>query len=193
MSTVITDEIAGPRDQNHLITFPNNRTLYAPGHVIQTAWREYHQHQTIAANNDSVTRAITGLDIAFACKRSNSLVLCQWWIFYESHYDIVFRPLINNAQITTSGFQGYNSASSARWSGLTSGEYEHSFDNSSTPSYIHMSYMARPATTLSRTYSIGVMSSTGSNHTITMNRATSSFSDSYEAGVSWVMLQEIAQ
>jgi hypothetical protein len=193
MSTVITDEIAGPRDRNHLVTFPNNRTLYAPGHVIQTAWREYHQHQTIAANNDTVTRALTGLDIAFACKRSNSLVLCEWWVFYETHYNVNFRPMVNNAVVTTSGFQSYNSASSARWSGLSSAEYEHSFDNSSTPSYKHMQWVFSPGTTASRTYSIGVLGSGGSNYTVYLNRSTGNYSDSNEAGVSWVMLQEIAQ
>lgn len=193
MSTVIVDEIAGRRDLNHVVQMPRGKYFDVPGRVIQTAWKEFHQHGTYNAYNDA-TRAISALDINFACKQSDSLVYIQWWIFYEaSDHNFIFRPLVNGGEITTSGYQGYNSASSSRWSGMSPGAYEHSHDASSTPTYQHMAYMYDPNTTASRTYGVGVRASNSSNKQVRLNRAWSSYSDSYEAGVSTVLVQEIGQ
>ena len=187
MSTIIVDEISGTEGGNHVIGVPNNTTLYAPGHVIQTAWRKMDFHATYTANNDNVSRDIEGLNIEFTPKKATSQVLLQWWMFYESHYNITFQAKRNGNVI------GFNSeVGNVRWSGITSAEYEHSWDLNSTPSYIHFSYVDTPGSVGPHLYSVGVRGSGGTNYQIRMNRAWGSFGDSFEGGVSWCMIQEIA-
>ena len=187
MSTLVTDELQGRKDGNHVIALPNNNTLYAPGHVIQTVWRKMDFHATYNSYNDNNSRDISGLNLTITLKRSNSAVYLQWWLFYESHYDITFQAKRGGTVI------GYNTdVGNVRWSGISAAEYEHSFDQSSTPSYTHMCWIDTPGSVGPHTYSLGSRSSTGTNYDIRINRAWSSFSDSYEAGVSWAMAQEIA-
>ena len=188
MSTLVVDELSGSAGSNHLITMDRGRTLYAPGHVIQTVWRKFDQHATYAAYNDNVSRQISGLDATITLKRSNSMVYCQWWLFYESHHDITFQAQRNSTVI---GFN--NEVGNVRWSGIGAAEYEHSFDLASTPSYLHMCYVDFPGTVGPHTYSLGCRASAGTNYDLRVNRSYSSFSDSYEAGVSWVVIEEIAQ
>lgn len=188
MSTLITDQLAGRQDSNHVIAVPRNTTLYAPGHVIQTVWKSMHTRASYSANNDNVSRDIDGLNLAITLKKANSLVYLQWWVFYEVHYDITFQVKRGGTVI------GFNSeAGNVRWSGITSGEYEHSWNLDSTPSYLHMTYFDEPGTVGPHTYSLGVRSSTTTNYTFRINSAINSSSDNYETGVSWCMIQEIAQ
>lgn len=188
MSTLITDELCGYRDNNHLIRVPNNITLYEPGRVLQTVWKQYDLHNTYNSYNDNNSRDISGLNLTnVTLKKATSKVFLSWYVFYECHHDITFQAKRNGTVI------GYNTeVGNVRWSGLGSAEYEHSYDLSSTPTYKHMCYVDTPGSIGPHTYTIGSRSSTGSNYDIRINRAWSSFSDSYEAGVSWAILQEVA-
>jgi hypothetical protein len=188
MSTVIVDEITGRKDSNHTIAMPNNITFNPPGQVIQTAWRKFDTHATYAANNDNVSRDVSGLDLSFTLKVANSQVYIQWWLFYEMHYNTTFQAKRNGTVI------GFNTeAGNQRWSGIGVGEYEHSFDNSSTPSVLHMCYFDQPGSVGPHAYSLGVRSSNSSeNHTLFVNRPVASYGNNYEGGVSWCMIQEIA-
>jgi hypothetical protein len=188
MSTLVADEFAGRQDGNHLIGFPSNNTLYVPGHVIQTVWTKMDNHATYNSYNDNNSRDITGLNTTITLKRANSLVYCQWWVFYECHHDITFQAKRSGTVI------GYNTeAGNVRWSGIGVSEYTHSHDLSSTPDYLHMSWVDQPGNVGPHVYSIGSRSSTGTNYDIRINRAWSSFTDGNEGGVSWCILQEIAQ
>lgn len=193
MSTVIVDEIQGRRDLNHVVTMPSGE-YFNPGvgHVVQVAWKEDHQHGTYNAYNDA-TRNIDPLNLDFACKFSNSLILVQWWLFFESHYNIIFRPRVNSADVAGGTYSSYNTNSSSRWSGMAPGVYEQSWDQNSTPIVQHMAWMYAPGTTANRTYNLGIRSSNGSNYQLRLNRAWGSYSDNYEAGVSTVLIQEIKQ
>ena len=188
MSTLVTDELAGRKDGNHVVALPSGNTLYAPGHVIQTVWRKMDYHATYNSYNDNVSRDIDGLNLSITLKRSNSLVYVQWWLFYECHHNITFQAKRNGSVI---GFN--NEVGNVRWSGIGVADYEHSHDQSSTPSYAHMCYVDSPGSVGPHTYSLGSRSSDGSNFDIRINRAWSSFSDNYEAGVSWCVIEEIAQ
>ena len=187
MSRLITDEIVGRQDSNHLVTVPNGTTFRVPGQVIQTAWKKMDFHGTYSANNDNVSRDITGLDVTFQLKDPTSQVYLQWWIFYETHYDVTFQAKRNGTVV------GFNTeVGNTRWSGIGVSEYGHGFDNDSTPSYLHLCYVDLPGTVGPHAYSLGVRSSTGTNYTVRINRALNGFGDSYEGGVSWCMVQEIA-
>jgi hypothetical protein len=187
MSTLIVDELAGRKDNNHNISFPNNSTFYAPGHVIQTVWRKMDYHNTVTAANDNVSRDI-GLATTITLKRANSLVYIQFYLFYETHHNVVFNAKRGGSVI------GYNTeVGNTRWSGIGVADYEHTFDFSSTPSYSHMCYVDTPGSVGPHTYELGVKGSGGSNFDVRINRSWSSFSDSYESGVSWCIIEEIAQ
>lgn len=189
MSTLLVDRISGPQHQNNIISFPRDNIFYAPGMVIQSAWKDYHRHQTVSAANDGVSRDISGLNINFTPKKSNSLIHIQWWLFYEGNHNITFQAKRDDVIV------GYNENLSAtdRATGLTSGRYERMNNQSSTPIMIHMTYIDEPGGTSNYLYSLGVRSSDGNNRTIRINRALSGYSDGYEAGVSLVFIQEIAQ
>jgi hypothetical protein len=187
MSTVITDEIAGRGDSNHVIAVPNNVTLYTPGAVIQTAWRKMDFHATYSSLNDNVSRAISGLDLTVTLKRSNSLVYIQWWLFYECHHNITFQAIRNGTVV------GFNTeVGNVRWSGIGSAEFEHSHDQNSTPSYAHFCYTDTPGSVGPHTYSLGSRGSGATSYEIRVNRAWGNFTDDFEGGVSWAMIQEIA-
>jgi hypothetical protein len=188
MSTLITDELQGRKDGNHVIALPNNTTLYAPGQVIQTAWRKMDFHATYNSFADNNSRDIDGLNLTITLKRSNSSVYLQWWLFYECHHDITFQAKRGGSVI------GFNSeVGNVRWSGIGVGEFEHSHDQNSTPSYTHMCWVDTPGSVGPHTYSLGSRSSTGTNYDIRVNRAWGAFQDNHEGGVSWAMIQEIAQ
>lgn len=187
MSTVLVTELAGRSNSNHLISAAPNVTVYAPGQVLQTVWRKFDTHATYSALNDNVSRDIEGLNLNITLKRANSQVYLQWWLYYEMHYNTTFQAKRGGTVI---GFN--NEAGNVRWSGIGAGEYEHSWNQDSTPSYLHLCYFDTPGSVGSHTYSLGVRSSNSSeNHAIRMNRAWGSYGDSYEGGVSWAMIQEI--
>lgn len=188
MSRLVTDEIVGRQDNNHLVTIPNGTTLYAPGQVIQTAWKKMDFHAAYSANNDNVSRDISGLNLTLTLKKPNSQVFIQWWIFYETFYNVTFQAKRDGAVI---GFN--NDVGNVRWSGIGVGENEHSFDEASTPSYLNMCYLDTPGSVGPFTYSLGVRSSDATNRTLWVNRSTLTVGDFYEGGVSWCMIQEIAR
>lgn len=189
MSNIIVDRINGRRDGNHLIGVPNGTTFHVPGQVIQTVWRKMDFQATYSANNDNVSRDISGLDLSITLKQANSLVYCSWWIHYESHYNITFQAKRGDTVI------GVNSeVGNVRYSGIGVGDYGHSFDNSSTPSYLHMVWVDAPGSVGPHTYKLGTRSSTATNYVMYINRTVSSAGgDNYELGVSWCVLEEIAQ
>lgn len=188
MSNIIVDQISGRRDGNHLIGVPNGNTFHVPGQVIQTVWRKMDYQAQYSANNDNVSRDIDGLNLSITLKKANSLVYCKWWIFYESHHDITFQAKRGGTVI------GYNTeVGNLKYSGIGVGDYGHSFDNASTPSYGHMMYVDAPGSVGPHTYSLGTRSSTTANYTLSINRSTNGPSDNNELGVSWCVLEEIAQ
>ena len=68
MSTLVVDELQGPKDGNHIIAMPNNTTLYAAGQTIQTVWRKFQTLQTYNSYNDNTSRPISGLDVSITLK-----------------------------------------------------------------------------------------------------------------------------
>jgi hypothetical protein len=189
MSILVTDELIGRRDGGHVIAVPRGTNLYAPGHVIQTVWRKMDLRTSFAANNDTVSRDIDGLNLTITLKRANSEVHLKWYVFHESHHDITFQAKRGGTVI------GFNSADgNIRWSGIGVGEYEHTFDNSSTPTYMNLAYVDIPGTVGPHTYSLGCRSSSGANYTVHINRTVAQVgTDSYETGVSWCIIEEVAR
>lgn len=188
MSTLSTDQLEGPRDANHTIVVPNNTTFYVPGTTIQTVWRKFQNHVTYNSYNDNNSRDISGLDITITLKKANSRVLLQWWVFYEAHHNISFQAKRGGTVI---GFN--NEVGNVRWSGIGVADYEHSHDQNSTPTYSHMMWIDTPGSVGPHTYTLGSRSSGGSNWDIRMNRCWGTVQDNHETGVSWAVVEEVAQ
>jgi hypothetical protein len=103
----------------------------------------------------------------------------------ESVYGRVFR---DGALVGFNTTQG-----TAAYSGIAAAEYEHSFDNDSTPSVLHLSYWDRVVTSSPIRYCLGGTGGAGASYNIMLNIPTNTGgTDSYERGVSWAMLEEIS-
>lgn len=188
MSTLETNELAGIRAGNHVIAVDKNTTVYSPGQVIQTLWKKMDYQASYASNNSGNGTPIDGLDISITLKRATSKIYCQWWVFYEGHHNVVWTVLRDTTLI------GYNTDSgNSRWSGIGTQEYEHSHDQSSTPSYQHLEWIDEPGNIGPHLYRLASRGSGGSNYTTRINRPYGNTgSDNHETGVSWAMIQEIA-
>ena len=188
MSTLVVQELRGPADANHVVQMPyNSGMIGGTGQVLQTVWRRYDQPGAFSAGFNSNT-IITPLNLTITKKNSNSWCYIQWWLFYETHHNMVFRSYRDGSVL------GYNTESgTSTWSGIGTAEYEHSFDNNSTPSVMHLCYWDRYVVSTPITYQIGIIGGGGSTYTVYMNTPTNTVAtDNYERGVSWAMIQEIS-
>jgi hypothetical protein len=188
MSKLVVDELQGPQEANHTIVLPVNTTLYTPGQTIQTVWRKFQTVATYNSYNDNVSREIAGLNVTITLKKANSKVLLKWWIFYEAHHDMTFQAIRDTTVI------GFNSeVGNVRYSGMGAADYEHTHDQNSTPTYQHHCWIDTPGGVGPYTYKIGSRSSTTGQYDIRMNRSWNGPSDNHEVGVSWCIVEEIAQ
>ena len=189
MSTVLNNEWRGPQTNNHCITMPPGTCINAPGQVLQTVWRrmDYPTTYSLPPGTSSNGSEFAGLELTITKKDPNSYVYCQWWVFYETHHDVVFRVFRDGSLV------GYNlNQGITAYSGISAAEYEHSFDNASTPSVLHLSYWDRVVTSSPIRYCLGGTGGTTS-YNIMLNMPTNTGStDGYERGVSWAMLEEIS-
>ena len=195
MSTVQTNEIRAPGWNNHSVTMPSGTWIEAPGQVIQTVWRrfDYPTYYSLPAGSGANGTILNGLNVTITKKNPNSYCYIQWWLFYETHHDVVFRCFRDGSLLNNGTYRGYNaSVGIVPYSGITSAEYEHSFDNNSTPSVLHMAMIDRNVTAAAMTYQLAAIGGT-TTYNIMVNQPTNQTGqDSYERGVSWAMIEEIA-
>lgn len=189
MSTVQSNEFRGAQTNNHCITMPSGQCINAPGQVLQTVWRkfDYPFVYNLPAGSGANGTILGGLNLTITKKDPNSYCYIQWWLFYETHHDVVFRAFRDGSLV------GYNTQSGITpFSGIGTAEYEHSFDNSSTPSVIHLCYWDRNVSAAAMTYQLAATGGT-TTYNMMVNTATSNTNqDSYERGVSWAMIEEIS-
>jgi hypothetical protein len=193
MSTVVVDELIGRQENNYVIGVPPGTFFKVPGSIIQTVWNLSDVHATYTSNADNVSREISILNTTISPKYSNSEIWIDIMLFYEASNDITFQ-MLRNGGIITSPQPGYNSQiGNVRHSGVTSTRYETSFDQNSTPDYLHITFVDFPATTGATTYGIGSRYASGTNSSIRINRAWGQIYGDYEKGVSQMILREIAR
>jgi hypothetical protein len=188
MSTLAVNELRGTPENNWAIAMPQGTYITSPGQVIQTVWRRFDYPTTyynlpISGNPTEIKE----LNVRVAKKFSNSYCYIQWWLFYETHHNVTFKCMRDNAVI------GYNTeVGNTRYSGIGTAEYEHSFDYNSTPSVMHLAYWDQVNTSAEINYQLGAMGSGGGVYQIAFNVPINmAATDSYERGVSWCMVQEI--
>lgn len=123
-------------------------------------------------------------------KLVSSLILIELNISFEMQNDTVFR-LVRSVSGRADVLVGNNSTDTGRWSGWAIPGYD--VDDNSTPRTNHHILVDSPLTLLPVTYKFLVSSSDGNVRTLQLNRSTASAGqDSYEVGISQVVIWEIA-
>lgn len=151
---------------------------------------------SIARNTTSMPAsgfsAISDLNLVITPKFSTSTLFMQWVVNCESNYNMTFVVARNGTLIADSGYEGYNSLTTATYSGIASGQYDNN-NQDSTPSNITIQYFVPAVNTSERTYSLGVRSSDGAASTFYLNRTVGSAgAENYEQMASTAMIMEIA-
>lgn len=174
-----------------LKVFNGTAWVYAvpSGSIIQTATVRYGGQTTYAANITGNGTTLAALAIAITPKFATSKIICEWVINYESANDGVHLMHKDGALMTDS----YNNVQgNARWSGLVPMVYD--VDNNSTTSNLKILYVdSTTGSTAARSYAPAVRASQGGAFTYYLNRTVLyAGQDSYEAGVSYGIVTEVA-
>lgn len=175
-------------------------TVYAnlaaiPGVPVQTIVTRLDSAVTVSAAAGNVGTEVTSLRCSITPKFSTSLILCKWVIFGEgaSTHNWLWR-VFKNGGIATGTYAGFNTGSGQQvWSGIAMAlPYE--ADYASTPHQAVFYYHDFPASTNAVTYGPAIGESAGTAYTFYVNRtAGSTGAANYETGVSFAIVQEIAQ
>lgn len=140
-------------------------------------------------NGDAI---ISDLNIPITPKFSNSLLLVQWQVMYETDYNSVFRVYRDGGLVYTGGYQGYNENDGNTWSGVAPAVYD--TDTASTPQVSFIQYFVPAGSTAYTTLQLSIRQTTNSNATFYLNRSVNSAgAGAYEIGVSTAVIWEIAQ
>ena len=152
----------------------------------------YSRTNTKAAYGFSSNTIISPLNISITPKYSNSMLVVQWMINYESDYNAVFRICRDGGLIYTSGFQGYNETDGAAWSGYAAVVYDTNV--ASTPGTTYIQYMVPAGSTAATTLQVSVNESNYSSGTFYLNRTQASGgTNAYEVTISNATIWEIKQ
>lgn len=176
----------------HKIIGADVGSIVAPGMVIQTA---YLRTDTVtvytftSAAGDAVSaQDLSALDIVFTPKLATSKVLLQYMISGDSgDSDWMFLLRRNGTLI------GQNTGGSQRWYGMANSG---NMANGSKPETWSFFYLDSPASVAALTYKVqqGASGSGALSKSFSLNRAfTVAPQSQFEAGISQVLIQEIAQ
>lgn len=176
----------------HRILSPDVAGLVAPGMIIQTAYLRVDTVTTYSytsAAGDVVSNMdISALDIVFTPKFATSKVLLSYAVSGDSNdYDFMFAIRRNGTLI------GQNTGGSDRWYGMVNAGYM-AMDN--RPETWTFFYLDSPASIAALTYKLQYqVAQSGANaRTFYLNRAIGATPSSvFEAGISQLLIQEIAQ
>lgn len=166
-------------------------SLVAPGMIIQTQYLRFDTPTTYsytsAAGNAVSNMDISALDMVFTPKFATSKVLLTYVLSYDANMvDFMFALRRNGTLI------GQNATGSERWYGTFNVP---NVLGGSTPVTQMFSYLDSPASISAQTYKLQVQATYSSAPvTFQLNRPSGTTPQSqYEAGISQVIIQEIAQ
>lgn len=193
MSNLTVGSIGGLSVNNNVITIPSGHNLHYPGSVVQVQTVRTEARNTYSAPTTGNGTTVTDLNLTITPKFSNSLLIIQWMINGEMHYNNVFLIHRDGTLVTTAGETGYNSAAgNSRWSGFSPSTYD--TDVNSTPQNMFIQYFSTAGSTSSMTFAPAVRGSGGTAHTFYLNRTVGSAGqDDHEVSVSTGIIWEIAQ
>lgn len=169
--------------------------IASPGAPIQMLYYRSDERSQWSAPVGTAANQILPLGLTITPKRSNSLIVMQWMVNGEVHYDTVWQIYLNGQLINAPGFQGTNNspANPGRWVGYAAGVYDTTGDVNSTMENTFVQYSIVPNTTSTLTFYPAIKSSSGTAYTFSLNRTAGALGqDSYENAISTGVIMEIA-
>jgi hypothetical protein len=191
MSRLLTSNLIGRASSNWAIEVDTKSYLNYRGAILQTEYRRSDNQVAYASLQTGTGTTITELELTIVPKRSNSILLCTWMLNAEVDWRNVFVIHRNRQLIEATGFQGYNSSNTGRFSGYVGAMYDN--DNNTTMHNYYIQYAMPAGTTQPITIAPAIRSSVASNFILYLNRTFAIPSDAREVTVSTGMIQEIAQ
>jgi hypothetical protein len=179
---------------NNSVNMVNRTVFNYPGRMIQMQNVRYDGFTSYYARNSGNGTTIGALSLPITPIYSNSLLIMEWFIYFEMQHDAVFVIHQNDSLITQSGYQGYNNVQgNQRWSGFCPVPYDG--DENSTPQQVYICYAITAGDTSYRRYAPAIRTSDGNdNRPFYLNRTVAvTTSTNYEMGVSFGTIMEIAQ
>lgn len=169
------------------------------GNVVQCKIMRY-DIQTSGSTGTGIDGAeLTGMRVSITPRFINSMIICQFQVHAEissNDWDAMF-TVYRNGAVPTGTYAGFNTVvGNNNWSGLSiTGPYDSAGNVDSTPFTQSFIYHDFPGTTSTLTYAPGIKTSSPSGaKTFYINRTFGSLgASSYEAGVSFSTVWEIAQ
>ena len=164
------------------------------GNVVQCRVTRYDVRTSVTTGTSASGVEITGLRVSITPKFINSMMLCNFFIFGEGSTHNIMYIVYKNGTVPIGEYAGYNKESGlVNFSGMAStGDYD-AGDYNSTPHNTMFPYHDFPNTLSTITYGVGIKSSDSGNNSYFINRTVGSPQTSYECGVSFATVWEIAQ
>ena len=201
MSKIVVRELKSPTGNLEFqggLTISDTTSISYPGRIVQMKHKLYHTRTSWTnpgSDTGSVSNNVPGMNMDFQCKFSDSLVIIEARIMGDVHHNTIFRYTVNGSKITTAAYDSYNDDEGAnRWSGLTCAAYDGADNNSSTPGDTFVMVYYKPGNTSNNTYRIVARNgNTGANTNYINRCGSSNGQNSYECGVSSIIMYEIEE
>lgn len=164
------------------------------GNVVQCRVTRYDVRTSVTTGTGVSGVEITGLRVSITPKFINSMILCNFFVFGEGSTHNIIYIIYKNGSVPTGEYAGFNKESGlVNFSGIaTTGDYD-AGDYNSTPHNTMFPYHDFPGTTSETIYGVGIKSSNSGNSSYFINRTVGTPQTSYETGVSFGIVWEIAQ
>ena len=201
MSKIVVRELSSPTGNLEFqggLTINDTTSISYPGRIVQMKHKMIHTRTSWGnpgSDTGSVSNNVPNMNIDFQCKFSDSLVIMEARVMGDVHHNTIFRYTVNGNKITTAAYDSYNDDEGAnRWSGLTCAAYDGADNNTSTPGDTFVMVYYKPGNTNNNTYRIVARNGNTGANTNYMNRCGSSNGqNSYECGVSSIIMYEIEE
>ena len=201
MSKIIVRKLESPTGNlsfQGCLTISDTTSISYPGRIVQMKHKMIHTRTSWSnpgSDTGSVSNNVPNMNMDFQCKFSDSLVILEARVMGDVHHNTIFRYTVNGNKITTAAYDSYNDDEGAnRWSGLTCAAYDGADNNSSTPGDTFIMVYYKPGNTNNNTYRIVARNGNTGANTNYMNRCGSSNGqNSYECGVSSIIMYEIEE
>lgn len=194
MSILEVQQLQSDGSNSNTVTLVNNTVFDYVGRVVQIQNVRSDGFNGYYARNSGNGTTISALSIPITPKYSSSLLLMEWFMSFEMQHDNVILIHQNDALITTSGYEGYNSYNgNQRWSGFCPVQYDG--DEDSTPQQVYICYAVPAGDTSYRRYAPAVRTSDGNDfRPFYLNRTFSADpQNNREMQVSYGTVMEIRQ
>ena len=178
-----TDSATAVASQQSIKAYVDNQ-LKTPGLVAQVATLQTRTQATYTAPNSGDGGELTELNMVMTPKDAGNKVILEWHFNGEVHHDTVWIVTRDDVQLANT-----TDDDDHRWAGVSS---QHDSNNSSTPDNAIIRIIDEDCLATETTYKLLCRSSTGSTHTVYLNRTIGSAGqDSYEAGLSSCVATEV--